>query len=173
MSAVTSEPSVPEAGATGTDPRWWTTPAAIMSAVAAVVFAIDHLTKWWALNGLDPHEPTHLFWTVQLNLVFNRGASFSIGESFGWVFGVMAIIVVGVLLRTGVAVTSRLSQVGTGLIVGGALGNLADRLFRADDGFLSGAVVDFVDFQWWPVWNIADAAILVGGGLVVLVASRG
>ena len=56
-----------------------------------------------------------------------------------------------------------LSAVGIGLVIGGAIGNVLDRLFRAGDGFLGGAVVDFIDLQWWPVFNVADMAITVGG----------
>jgi len=56
-----------------------------------------------------------------------------------------------------------------GIITGGALGNLADRLFRADGSFFNGAVVDFIDLQWWPVFNVADAAVVMGGLLIILV----
>ena len=62
---------------------------------------------------------------------------------------------------------SRLSTVAIGLIVGGALGNILDRLFRGD-GILHGSVVDFIDFQWFPIFNVADIAINVGGGLMIL-----
>ena len=59
-----------------------------------------------------------------------------------------------------------------GLVLGGATGNIADRLLRSDDGFLQGAVVDFIDLQWWPVFNVADAAVCVGAVLLVLTAAR-
>ena len=65
-----------------------------------------------------------------------------------------------------------LGAVSAGLIAGGAIGNLADRAFRGDDGFLHGAVVDFIDVQWWPVFNIADACIVVGAVLLVLSSFR-
>lgn len=70
--------------------------------------------------------------------------------------------------------TSRhpLGATSVGLIAGGAVGNLIDRAFRGDDGFLQGAVVDFIDLQWWPVFNIADAAIVVGAVLLVVVSFR-
>ena len=60
--------------------------------------------------------------------------------------------------------------VAAGLVAGGALGNLGDRAFRGDDGFLHGAVVDFIDLQWWPIFNVADSAIVVGGILLVVVS---
>ena len=59
-----------------------------------------------------------------------------------------------------------------GMILGGAVGNLADRAARAGDGFLGGAVVDFIDLQWWPVFNAADSAIVVAGVILVLTAPR-
>ena len=63
---------------------------------------------------------------------------------------------------------SMLSAVGIGLVIGGAIGNVLDRLLRAGDGFLGGAVVDFIDLQWWPVFNVADMAITVGGVILVV-----
>ena len=60
----------------------------------------------------------------------------------------------------------------SGLISGGALGNLLDRAFRGDDGFLHGAVIDFIDLQWWPVFNVADACIVVGAILLVIASFR-
>jgi len=74
---------------------------------------------------------------------------------------------VGILLWQGRSVGSRLGAVALGMIVGGALGNIIDRAFRGDDGFMSGAVVDFVDLQWWPIFNVADIGIVVGGVLLV------
>jgi signal peptidase II len=59
-----------------------------------------------------------------------------------------------------------------GLVLGGALGNLADRVFRDGSGFLGGAVIDFIDLQWWPVFNVADIAVTVGGVLLVLTSTR-
>ena len=61
-----------------------------------------------------------------------------------------------------------MSTVGIGLLIGGAAGNLIDRMFRGDDGFLQGAVVDFIDLQWFPIFNVADMAINVGAGLLIL-----
>jgi signal peptidase II len=62
--------------------------------------------------------------------------------------------------------------VAVGMIAGGAIGNLSDRLLRAGDGFLGGGVVDFIDFQWWPVFNVADAAVVLGGLMLVLESVR-
>lgn len=139
--------------------------------VAALVLALDQLTKWWALENLDDGT-IDLVGSLRLNLVFNRGASFSLGDGFGPFIGVAALAVVGVLLWTGRTVTSWWGSVALGLVLGGALGNLTDRLFRADDGFMGGAVIDFIDLQWWPVFNVADAGVVIGALLLLVVGYR-
>ena len=132
--------------------------------MAAAVVLVDQLTKSWALSALAD-GPIDLFWTLRLRLAFNTGAAFSLGTGFPWLFVVLGAIVLGVL---GVlAFRARLSRgaaLALGLVAGGAVGNLVDRVVRGHDG----AVVDFIDFQWWPVFNLADAAICVGVLLVLL-----
>ena len=86
--------------------------------------------------------------------------------------GLLALVVVGILVWQGRSVSTRLGALALAMIVGGAIGNVLDRAFRGDDGFMSGAVVDFIDLQWWPVFNVADIGIVVGGLLLVLVAAR-
>nr|MBO2504099.1 hypothetical protein [Thermoanaerobacterales bacterium] len=83
-----------------------------------------------------------------------------------WLISLLAIIVVAVLLRTGRHATRPVVAVALGMVLGGALGNLIDRAVREGDGFLGGGVVDFVDLQWWPVFNLADSAIVVGAALL-------
>jgi signal peptidase II len=139
--------------------------------VAAAVLALDQLTKWWALETLDDGM-IDVVWTLRFNLVFNRGASFSLGDGFGPFIGVAALAVVGVLLWTGRTVASVWGSIALGLILGGALGNLCDRAFRSTDGFMGGAVIDFIDLQWWPVWNLADAGVVVGAILLLVVSYR-
>jgi signal peptidase II len=139
-------------------PRPW----GLLAAVAATVLALDQLTKWWALEALDD-GPVHVGWTLDLSLTFNTGTAFSFGRDLGPVIGLVAVAVVLGLLRTRMATSSPATATAVGLILGGALGNLADRAFRSGgEGFLGGAVVDFVDLNWWPVFNLADAAIVVG-----------
>lgn len=135
-------------------------------AVAAAVVAVDQLTKQWALWALAD-GPIDVVWTLRFNLLFNSGMAFGQGQGFGPVIGVVALlIVVGLLvsLRKG---TGKLGMFGVGLVVGGALGNVIDRLFR-EPGWLRGAVVDFIDFQWFPVFNVADVAINVGAAMLIL-----
>ncbi len=143
--------------------------AAVVGVGAAIV-AVDQLTKAWALDRLDDGD-IDLWWTLRLHLVFNRGSAFSLGQGWGPALGIVAAVVAVVLVAMGRRADSRGERLAVGLVLGGAVGNLVDRAARADDGFLSGAVVDFVDLQWWPVFNVADAAICVG--VVLLVARSG
>jgi len=135
--------------------------------VAAVVVAVDQLTKAWALDRLDGGRDIDLFWTLRLHLTFNSGMAFSRGRGLGPVIGVVALVVVVVLLSSLRRSGSVLASVAVGAVVGGAVGNIADRLFRSDDGFLQGHVIDFIDLQWWPIFNVADMAITVGGALLL------
>jgi len=135
-------------------------------AIAAAVVLLDQLTKEWALNALAD-GPIDVVWTLRFNLAFNKGMAFSQGTGLGPIIGVVALIViVGLLVSIGRS-TSRLYPLAVGLIVGGAIGNLLDRLFRAP-GWFRGAVVDFIDLQWWPIFNVADIGVTVGGALLLL-----
>ena len=139
-------------------------------AVAAVVVALDQLTKEWAVSNLADRN-IDLLWTLRLNLSFNSGMAFGRGEGLGPVIGVVALIVISVLLLSLRRQGDRLSAVAAGMVVGGALGNVLDRLFR-DPGWFRGAVVDFIDLQWWPICNGADMGITIGGVLLVLANLR-
>ena len=141
-------------------------------AAAAAVVVLDQLTKWWAVEALDDGRVIDLVWTLRLRLVFNTGAAFSSFQGLGPLLGVAAVAVAAALLLNRRLVSGRWSAIATGCIAGGALGNLADRLFRSDDGFLRGAVVDFIDVQWWPVWNVADMGVVLGGAGLVWAAYR-
>ena len=141
----------------------------IIFGVAATVILLDQLTKWWALDALRTH-PIDVAWTLRFALTYNTGASFSLGRGSGPLIGLLALAVVALLVWHGRGASSRLAAVGLGLVLGGAIGNLADRALRSDAGFMQGAVVDFIDFQWWPVFNVADMGVVVGGIVVVLVS---
>ena len=141
----------------------WRTPVVI--AVAVVV--CDQLTKHWAVTSLGTERVIDLVWTLQFNLAFNNGMAFGQGRGLGPVIGVVATVVIVYLLVSLRDQTSRLSTVGMGLLIGGATGNLIDRLLRGD-AWLNGAVVDFIDLQWFPIFNIADMAVNVGAALLIL-----
>lgn len=135
--------------------------------LAFLIVVVDQITKTWAVNALDDGRIIHVIWTLQFALGFNSGMAFSQGEGIGPIIGVIALIAVVALLITLRKTGSRMSSLGVALVCGGAAGNVVDRLFRGD-GWLHGAVVDFIDLQWWPVFNIADAAITIGAVLLLL-----
>jgi len=136
---------------------------------AAVVVALDQLTKWWA-RGLD--GPIDLIGSLRFNLAFNSGAAFSRFEGWGSLIGVAGVVIVVALLRFSLQVTNRIGAVLMGVVIGGALGNLVDRLVQPGDGLFGGKVTDFIDLQWWPIFNVADIALTVGGLLLVLTGLR-
>lgn len=139
-------------------------------AVASGVVAFDQITKHWAVNRLNGDRVIDVLGSLRFNLSFNNGMAFSQGTGIGPIIGVLGIIVVAYLL-VGMRRSSFSSAVFVGLVAGGAAGNIVDRLFRGD-AWLHGAVVDFIDLQWWPVFNIADAAICIGGALLVFTSFR-
>jgi signal peptidase II len=157
--AVNTEP--------GTKPRLTT----LVIGVAALVVVLDQLTKWWALRALDDRD-IDLFWTLRLHLVENSGAAFSLAGGRGGLVALLAIAVVIALIAFGRAIDTKVGAVALGLVLGGAAGNILDRVFRDGNGFLGGAVIDFVDLQWWPVFNVADAAVTIGGLIIVFVVAR-
>ena len=136
-------------------------------AVAAALVAIDQITKNWAIENLADGREHHVIWTLQWNLAFNSGMAFSRGRGLGPFIGVLAFVVVIALVVSSARVESRLGRVAAGMLIGGALGNLLDRAFRGD-GLLNGAVIDFIDVQWWPIFNIADVGVTVGAVLFML-----
>jgi signal peptidase II len=142
------------------------------AAAAGLVVALDQLTKQWALSALAD-GPIDLVGSLRLKLVFNDRAAFSLGGGGNTtVIAVVGVAVVAVIVRMGLRADRRQWALGLGIVLGGALGNLSDRALRDGEGFLGGRVVDMVDLQWWPVFNLADVALWVGIGVLVL-AARG
>ena len=125
------------------------------------VVLLDQVTKSWAVSALADGHVIHVVGSLQFSLGFNSGFAFSQGQSMGPVVGVFAIIAVLFLLRAVRKATTRISALALCAIVAGAIGNIADRIFRGE-GWLHGRVVDFIDVQWWPVFNVADSSITVG-----------
>ena len=139
----------------------------LTAAIVPLVLAVDQLTKRWALSELSGSPPHHVIWTLQWNLTRNSGMAFSQAQGIGPWIGIAALLVILWLAWTSRMLTSRITAVAAGLIAGGALGNLADRVFRGDK-ILHGAVIDFIDFQWFPIFNVAAMAIDIGGAIFVL-----
>lgn len=141
--------------------RWRGAIARLTVAVAVIVVMIDQATKYWALDTLSDGRDRHVIWTLQWNLAFNSGMAFSRGDGLGPFIAVLAVLVVVALVVTSARVESRLGRVAAGMLVGGAFGNLLDRAFRGR-GWLHGSVIDFIDLQWWPIFNVADMGITIG-----------
>jgi signal peptidase II len=139
----------------------------ITAAIVVAVVLADQLTKRWAVSSLTGRPPRHVIWTLQWNLTRNSGMAFSKGQGIGPIIGVVAMVVVLWLAWTSRKLTGLLPAIAAGLVAGGAIGNLADRLFRGGRP-LRGSVIDFIDFQWFPIFNIADIAIDIGGALFLL-----
>ena len=134
--------------------------------MAAVVLVLDALTKQWAVTALAD-GPIHLFGPVRFALIHNKAGAFGLGGAFVPFLALAALVLVLVMVFTGAAAGRTPVAVALGLVLGGAFGNMADRVFRAP-GFLRGAVVDFVDVGFWPVFNLADSAITCGCVLLLL-----
>jgi signal peptidase II len=133
--------------------------------IVAIVIA-DQATKNWALNSLSDGRTIDLVWTLRFNLVFNSGMAFSQGQGLGRLIGLLAIGVAVWLWLSLKKANTNLSLVGTAMLIGGALGNVVDRLFRGEK-WLAGSVIDFIDLQWFPVFNIADSAVTLGAAMLI------
>ena len=150
----------------------------LLAGIAALVLVADVLTKVLAVARLEGTGPVELLGgAVYLVLVRNPGAAFSLATGYTWVLSLVAVAVVVVIVRIARRLRSTGWAVALGLVLGGALGNLTDRIFRAP-GPLQGHVVDVVslfapDGSVWPVFNLADSSIVSGGVLLVLLALTG
>ncbi|MFM1965405.1 MAG: hypothetical protein RL134_1130 [Actinomycetota bacterium] len=154
-------------------------------AVAAVVILIDQATKAWALAVLQPRiaageGPIQVVGTwFQLTFVENTGAGFGIGAGFTWLFAIIAVVVAIVIIRTATRLGSMPWAIALGGLLGGAVGNLIDRLTRPPGfgeeyaGPGQGYVVDFFQLPNWPVFNVADMAIVGSAILMVILTIRG
>ncbi|WP_327085820.1 signal peptidase II [Nonomuraea sp. NBC_01738] len=159
----------------------------LLSALALVVYAADLVTKTLVLRTLEGEPPKVVIdGVLQFRVIFNSGAAFSIGTGMTFVFTIIAVGVVVAIIRTARKLRSLPWAITLGLLLGGALGNLTDRLLRYPSGFgrstqLQGHVVDFIEvlpgrfpvIDYFPVFNIADSAIVCGGILAVILAWRG
>ncbi|MDP9861867.1 MULTISPECIES: signal peptidase II [Streptosporangium] len=154
---------------------------AVLATIVPIVYLLDLITKTVVLRTLEGKEPFVVVpGLLQFRVIFNSGAAFSIGTGMTIVFTFVAAGVVIAILRTARNLRSLPWAVTLGLMLGGALGNLTDRLLRWPSGFgrpspFQGHVVDFIETfpGHFPVWNVADSAIVCGGILAVFLAWRG
>jgi signal peptidase II len=146
----------------------------VLVAIAAFVLAADAVTKAIVVAHLRPDQPVHLIGNVlMLWLTRNPGAAFSVGTGETVVFTVIAFAVIVYIARTARRLYSLGWAIALGLLLGGAMGNLTDRIFRAP-GLFRGDVVDWIAVtRYYPIFNLADSAIVCGGILTVLLALRG
>ena len=156
-----------------TDPRGDAAPVSLarsrrrlglISVMVVAVVAIDQSTKSWALSHLAS-GPRHVLWTFQLALQFNSGVAFSQATGATTIVTVIGLAVLCALLVVAWRTAGTFTAVVLGLMIGGAVGNLVDRLVRHHGG----SVIDFIDPQWFPVFNVADSALTIG---VILALGR-
>ncbi|MEE1770638.1 signal peptidase II [Streptomyces sp. JV185] len=145
----------------------------VLFVVAVFAYLLDLSSKMIVVAKLEHHEPIELIgdW-LQLSAIRNAGAAFGIGEAFTIIFTCIATTVIVVIVRLARKLYSLPWAIALGLLLGGALGNLTDRIFRAP-GTFQGAVVDFIAPAHFAVFNLADSAIVCGGILIVILSFKG
>jgi signal peptidase II len=129
----------------------------IAGAVALAVVAVDQATKSWAVHRLSRGD-IHVVWKLDLELGYNTGASFGLARGWAPIIAAVAVTAVVLLLAAVRQVRTDGLAVALGLVIGGALGNLVDRVVRGHHG----AVVDFIALHFWPTFNVADSCIVIG-----------
>ncbi|MGV1035720.1 MAG: signal peptidase II [Candidatus Nanopelagicales bacterium] len=141
--------------------------------IALAVLATDQLTKLWAVAALEGRPPVPIIGSIlKFNFVRNPGAAFSLGGGFTIIFSLIAIGVAVVIVRTARTLGSAAWAVALGGLLGGALGNVIDRVLR-EPSILRGHVVDFIEITHWPVFNVADMAITCSAILMVILTIKG
>ncbi len=134
-------------------------------------YVLDRLTKLWVERSLAARPPVHLIpHVLDLRYTTNTGGAFGVLGSQPWLFFTATVLVSVIILVAAFRITSATTILGMGLILGGALGNLTDRVLHGPG--VSGRVTDFIDFRVWPVFNLADSAIVVGALIVAVAGMR-
>ncbi|MET8946946.1 signal peptidase II [Streptomyces sp. NPDC004542] len=146
---------------------------AVLFSVAAFAYALDLASKLIVVAKLEHHAPVKVFgeW-LEFTAIRNAGAAFSFGQAYTVIFTVIAAAVIVVIVRLARKLYSLPWAIALGLLLGGALGNLTDRVFRSP-GIFQGEVIDFIAPKGFAVFNLADSAIVCGGVLIVLLSFRG
>jgi signal peptidase II len=174
-----AEQAAPQAGA-GAGTQAGARPAAprsrriaVLIGVAVLAYLLDLLSKLWVVHSLEHHDPVNVLGHyLRFDAIRNAGAAFGLGQGMTIVFTVIAVGVIGVIVRLSRRLYSLPWAIALGLLLGGAFGNLTDRVFRAPGSF-QGRVVDFIEPVHFAVFNLADSAICCGGALIVLLSFRG
>jgi signal peptidase II len=148
---------------------------ALLVGVALVAYGLDQLSKYLVVSNLTQGETVPVLGPVlQLLFVRNAGAAFSLASGMTWIFTIIATAVIGFIIWFAGRIRSKAWAVVFGLLLGGVLGNLTDRLFR-EPSFGMGHVVDFISTPWIvpAIYNIADAAIVTSMVLFLILSLRG
>ncbi|MFE4328199.1 signal peptidase II [Streptomyces sp. NPDC056831] len=145
----------------------------VLFVVAVFAYLLDLISKMIVVAKLEHHPPVEILgdW-LKLDAIRNAGAAFGIGEAFTIIFTFIASTVIVVIARLARKLYSLPWAIALGLLLGGALGNLTDRIFRAP-GTFQGAVVDFIAPAHFAVFNLADSSIVCGGILIVILSFKG
>lgn len=146
-------------------------PRRLALGVAAIIIAFDQATKAWVVAALSDGPVVLIDGFLQFRLVRNPGAAFSLLRGAGSLIALAAIAAAILIVLMVRRMETRFEAAALGLVLGGAIGNLIDRIFRGP-GLLDGKVVDFIDFDFFPTFNVADSAITIGAALAVLLAIR-
>lgn len=145
----------------------------ITLAVAGSVILVDQGTKWLAVANLEGRAPVEVIGSLlKFTFVRNPGAAFSLGGGYTVIFSLLAIAVAVVIVMTSRTLTSIAWAIALGGLLGGALGNLCDRMFR-EPGALRGHVVDFIQLPYFAIFNVADIAVTCSAVLIVILTIRG
>ena len=138
---------------------------------AWTIWLFDVATKHWAISAFDSQPQKILGDLLSFTLVRNSGAAFSFATGFSIFFALLALAVVAAVVYYAKQITSSGWQLTAGLLLGGVLGNLTDRIFR-EPSFLSGYVIDWIQIPHWPVFNIADSAICIAAAISFVLSMR-
>jgi len=138
---------------------------------AWTIWLFDYATKTWALSNFSSDPQPVIGTLLQFTLLKNSGAAFSLASGFTLIFSLLAVAVIATIVRYAARITSRGWLTCAGLLLGGVLGNLTDRIFR-EPGFFLGHVIDWIQIPNWPVFNIADIAISTAALLAFIQTMR-
>lgn len=141
-------------------------PARLIFSTAWFIWLADFITKQWALSTFSATPQSVIGDYLQLTLIRNPGAAFSFATGYAIVFALISLAVVITVTYFASRITSRAWKLTAGLLLGGVLGNLTDRIFR-EPGFLTGHVIDWIQIPVWPVFNLADCAIVIAAAISV------
>jgi signal peptidase II len=141
---------------------------AVLGLTALAIIGLDQATKQLALSGLDDGPVDLIDGALTLRLTYNSGGAFGLLPGLPGFFLIATVVVVVAILLWVRRIEDYRWMVPLGMVLGGGVGNVTDRIVRSTDG----RVVDFIDLHWWPVFNLADASIVIGVGAIILLSAR-